>query len=62
MRRGALSASEQRDVVAQAIGIVRAQFGVDDEAAFEKMILVARRDACTIYELSVEIVEHIELR
>jgi len=44
-------------VAAQAVGILRAQFGMDAETAFEKITLRARRDARTIYGLSREIVE-----
>jgi len=39
-------------VAAQAVGIVRTQFGMNAETVFEQIILRARRDARTIYGLA----------
>ena len=53
-----LGAAERRDVVAQATGVLVAQFGIDTEEAFARLAKVARDEDRAIHDLAADIVEH----
>ena len=53
--------SEQIHVVAQATTIVAAQFGIDSQAALNKIVQAASDRDRTLYELASEIVERNEM-
>jgi AmiR/NasT family two-component response regulator len=51
-------AVERRQVVAQATGVLVAQFGGDPDAAFDNLARVALEQSRAIYDVAAEIVKH----
>jgi AmiR/NasT family two-component response regulator len=50
-------AAARRDVVAQATGVLVAQFGIDPETACDKLAGVARDEDRAIHEVAAVVVE-----
>jgi len=54
----ATDADDERDVVAQATGVLVAQFGISPDAAFDKLAAAANERDRGVVDVAREVVEH----